>query len=73
MHLGSFAIALAAISTTLLRTVSGVEVTYTNKHYYYFDIDGNAIDSTNGKVEWIKDQYFWVSEPDCKSRAQGRR
>ena len=66
MHLSSFAIALATISTALLRTVSAVEVTYTNKHYYYFDIDGNAIDSTNGKVQWVKDQYFWISEPDCK-------
>ncbi|PVH81295.1 glycoside hydrolase family 43 protein [Cadophora sp. DSE1049] len=41
-----------------------VKVTYTNKHYYHFDVDGNAIDSTNGKVEWVKDQYFWIAEPD---------
>jgi len=66
MHSGSFAITLATILTALLHTVSAVEVTYTNKHYYYFDIDGNAIESTNGKVQWVKDQYFWISEPDCQ-------
>lgn len=54
--------ALALLTSATL----AAKVTYTNKHYYYFDVDGNAIDSTNGKVEWVKDQYFWIGEPDCK-------
>ncbi|KAI9053403.1 hypothetical protein LZ554_002361 [Drepanopeziza brunnea f. sp. 'monogermtubi'] len=38
------------------------QVTFRNSAKYYFDVDGNAIDSVNGKVEWIKDQYIWIGE-----------
>lgn len=48
-------------------TVTAAQVTFRNKHYYYFDVDGNAIDSTNGKVEWVRDQYFWIGEADCEN------
>ena len=54
------------LATCLLAATSLVNaatVTFTNKHRYYFDTDGNAIDSVNGKVDWVKDQYIWIAEP----------
>lgn len=61
---------LLVLAALCISAVSAVEVTYRNKHYYYFDVDGSAIDSTNGKVEWVKDQYFWIGEPDCTIKVQ---
>ncbi|KAG4435056.1 hypothetical protein IFR05_009462 [Cadophora sp. M221] len=55
---------LAFAFTLCISATLAVKVTFTNKHYFYFDVDGNAIDSTNGKVEWVRDQYFWIGEPD---------
>ncbi|KAJ5032416.1 uncharacterized protein L3040_009021 [Drepanopeziza brunnea f. sp. 'multigermtubi'] len=46
------------------------QVTFRNSHKYYFDVDGNAIDSVNGKVEWIQGQYLWIGEPSsCGAEA----
>lgn len=35
-------------------------VSFVNKHNYYFDVDGNVVNSVNGKVDWVDEQYFWV-------------
>jgi hypothetical protein len=39
-----------------------VDVTFRNKAKYYFDVDGNAIHSTNGKIDWINGTYFWIAQ-----------
>lgn len=63
---------VAAFAERLLASQPGTSfkstnAVYNNRDNYYFDIDGNAITSTNGKVQWIKDQYLWVAEPMCRS------
>lgn len=60
----SFAIALAAIlSLTLnrLTAVSAADITatFTNGNHYIFDTDGNAIDSTSGKIDFFNGTYVW--------------
>lgn len=35
-------------------------VSFVNKHNYYFDVNGNVVNSVNGKVDWIDEQYFWI-------------
>lgn len=61
----AFAGKLAALQPS--STLKATNVVYNNNDNYYFDISGNAITSTNGKVQWIKDQYLWVAEPMCRS------
>ncbi|KAL1859652.1 hypothetical protein Daus18300_009517 [Diaporthe australafricana] len=54
-------LALGAICA--LAQTSYFDMTFSNKHRYYFDNDGNAIDSVNGKISWIDDQYFRIASP----------
>jgi hypothetical protein len=58
------AVALAgcAIGATSPQSQS-TTVTFRNKHRFYFDVEGNAIDSVNGKIDWIDNQYFWIATP----------
>jgi len=61
-------IAIVALAALYTSTTLAAHVTFTNKHRYYFDVNGNAIDTYNGKVQWINNQYFWIGEPKCECR-----
>ncbi|KAH7360485.1 glycosyl hydrolase [Rhexocercosporidium sp. MPI-PUGE-AT-0058] len=42
---------------------SSVSTTFSNAIQYQFDTDGNAIDLTSGKVDWLGGAYVWYGLP----------
>lgn len=62
--------AMFALLALLFAAVTFAEsVTFANNHRYVFDVNGNAIDSVNGKVQFVKDQYVWIAEPTIDSKS----
>lgn len=48
---------LAALS--LLTLSSALSTTFSASEIYHFDTDGNAIDSTSGKIDFLGGSYLW--------------
>lgn len=57
----------AVVAAAWVRAQTFGQVTFANKHRYYFDNDGNAIDSVNGKVDFVNGVYFWIASPTGES------
>ncbi|KAM3074913.1 hypothetical protein ACMFMG_008321 [Clarireedia jacksonii] len=47
------------IFSTLLGAAQCITTTVSNSFKYQFDTDGNAIDSTSGKIDFFEGQYVW--------------
>ncbi|KAK4056108.1 hypothetical protein OIO90_002839 [Microbotryomycetes sp. JL221] len=61
MHFKSLAVAGLAFATALVSAAPRqVQVTLDGQQKYFFDTDGNAIDSTSGKVDYINGVYSWI-------------
>jgi hypothetical protein len=43
----------------LLGAAHCITTTVSNSFKYQFDTDGNAIDSTSGKIDFFEGQYVW--------------
>jgi hypothetical protein len=41
--------------TTFTKTI---QTTFSNSNQYYFDTDGNLIDATNGKIDFLNGSYI---------------
>ena len=52
---------LSLLFGTLASATPSVSATFNNGIKYKFDTDGNAIDSTSGKIDFLGGEY--VSEP----------
>lgn len=52
---------LVASLTVARRDFSALSthVQFPNDDRYFFDVNGDAINTLNGKVEWIGNQYLW--------------
>ncbi|RDW89646.1 hypothetical protein BP6252_01678 [Coleophoma cylindrospora] len=54
---------LALLSLTFLRltavSAADITATFTNGNNFIFDTDGNAIDSTSGKIDFLNGTYVW--------------
>ena len=48
---------LALLLSTLVSTTPSASVTFNNGIKYKFDTDGNAIDSTSGKIDFLGGEY----------------
>jgi hypothetical protein len=54
---------LLGFSIPAISAVASVETTFSNAVQYHFDTNGNAIDLTSGKIDFLGGAYIWYGLP----------
>lgn len=51
---------------TLSSTSSFIDVAFSNKRKFFWDVSGDPIGNGEGKIIYIDNQYLWFGTQDCK-------